>query len=391
MVPVPGNKEKLFQYVRTFDLDKIPTLQSIIDRYNWNCININELLKIITTGNNFLLIDTRSEKEFDNSSIPFSLNFPVLSTEERHNIGLIYKKYSKMAALKLALEYAEPKRESLKLFLEKYNATDKNIIINCWRGGGRSSYLAKMICDLGYKPATLLEGFKSYRNKVFEFFSQQELLYDLIELSGLTGSGKTELIKAVANNFPVIDLELAARHFSSLFGFVPYKIKNFTPVANQSSFENNIFSQIIKNNKYFPNHKTFLIESESKKVGDFLIPKPLYDKLQHAPTIRVECSFENRIERIVKDYFGDNNKGIPEMEKIFIKSERFFRQQLSNPVYDNLLIKLQSANVIEFTEIMINKYYDIRYKEKPKKTELIINTNNLGTAVNELTEFLKNQ
>ena len=80
MVPVPGNKEKLFQYVRTFDLDKIPTLQSIIDRYNWNCININELLKIITTGNNFLLIDTRSEKEFDNSSIPFSLNFPVLST-----------------------------------------------------------------------------------------------------------------------------------------------------------------------------------------------------------------------------------------------------------------------------------------------------------------------
>ncbi|MBL7128168.1 MAG: tRNA 2-selenouridine(34) synthase MnmH [Ignavibacteria bacterium] len=391
MVTVPGNKEELFKYVRTFDLEKIPTLKSIIEQYNWSCIDINELLNIITTENNFLLIDTRSEKEYDNSSIPFSENFPVLSTEERHNVGLIYKKYSKMAALKLALEYAEPKEESLKLFLKKNKAADKNILVNCWRGGGRSSYLAKMVCDLGYKPATLLEGFKSYRNKVFEFFSKQEFLYDLIELSGLTGSGKTEIIKAVVNNFPVIDLELAARHFSSLFGFVPYKIKNYTPVANQSAFENNIFSQIVMNNKYFPNHNTFLIESESKKVGDFLIPIPLYEKLQLAPTIRVECSFNNRIERIVKDYFGNDNEGIPEMKKIFMKSERFFRQQLSNPVYDDLLTKLQSGNVNEFTEIMINKYYDIRYKEKPKNPLLIVNSDNIDKAAKELIEYLNNQ
>ena len=169
------------------------------------------------------------------------------------------------------------------------------------------------------------------------------------------------------------------------------KLKTIHLVANQSSFENNIFSQIVKNNKYYPNYKTFLIESESKKVGDFLIPKPLYEKLQLAPTIRVECSFENRIDRIVKDYFGNDNEGIPEMEKIFIKSERFFRQQLSNPVYDDLLSKLQSANVNEFTEIMINQYYDIRYKEKPKKPLLIVNSDNIGVAVKELTEFLINQ
>lgn len=391
MIPVPGNKEELFKYVRTFDLDKIPDLKSIIEQYNWTCININELLEIIITDNDFLLIDTRSEKEFENSSIPFSINFPVLNTEERHFVGLIYKTYSKKAALKLALEYAEPKKESFKVFLKNNNASNKNIIVNCWRGGGRSSYLAKMICDLGYKPATLLGGFKSYRNKVFEFFSEKEFPHNLIELSGLTGSGKTEIILAVADKYPVIDLELAARHFSSLFGFVPYKIKNFSPVANQSAFENNIFSQIVKNNKYFPNDNTFLIESESKKVGDFLIPKPLYDKLQHAPTIKVECSFKNRIERIVKDYFGDDNEGIPEMEKIFKKSERFFRQQLSNPVYDDLLTKLHSGNVNEFTEIMINKYYDIRYKEKPKNPLLIINSDKLDEAAKELTGFLKNQ
>jgi tRNA 2-selenouridine synthase len=248
-----------------------------------------------------------------------------------------------------------------------------------------------MICDLGSKPATLHGGFKSYRNKVFEFFSKREIPFDLIELSGLTGSGKTELIKTVSNNFPVIDLELAARHFSSLFGFVPYKIKNYTPVANQSAFENNIFSQIVKNNKYFLNHNTFLIESESKKVGKFLIPELLNNKLQLAPTIKIVCSLENRINRIVNDYFGVDNKGVTEMEKIFKKSERFFRQQLSNPVYDDLLMKLQTEKVYEFSEIMINKYYDVRYKEKGKTPLLLINSDNIGLAAKELISFCKNQ
>jgi len=391
MITSAKNSKELFEYVRTFDIDKIPTFESIISNYEWESITINELFEIIINSDNFLLIDTRSEKEFENSSIPFSLNFSVLSTDERHNVGLIYKTYSKKAALKLAMEYADPKLESLKDFLAKNKAESKKIIINCWRGGGRSSYLAKMICDLGYKPATLTGGIKSYRNKVNEFFSMQTLPFNLIELSGLTGSGKTELLRLVSDKVPLIDLELAARHFSSLFGFVPYKIKNFKPVANQSAFENNIFSQIIKNRKYFPGQNKFLIESESKKVGDFLIPKPLYDKLLEAPTIRITSSLDKRLNRIVKDYFEDKHKGITEMEKVFMKSERFFRQQLSNPVYDDLLEKLKAEEVYEFSEIMINKYYDVRYKEKVKTPLAEINSDNIKTAANELIELINNQ
>jgi len=391
MNEVAKNKKELFEYVRTFNINKIPSFESIISNYEWESITINELLEIIINSDNFLLIDTRSEKEFENTSIPFSLNFPVLSTAERQNVGLIYKTYSQKAALKLAMEYANPKLERLEDFLGKSKAESKNIIINCWRGGGRSSYLAKMICDLGYKPMTLTGGIKSYRNKVNEFFSKQTFPYDLIELSGLTGTGKTELLRLVSDKVPVTDLELAARHFSSLFGFVPYKIKNYKPVANQSAFENNIFSQIIKNKKYFPGQNKFLIESESKKVGDFLMPKPLYDKLLEAPTIKITSSLNKRLNRIVKDYFGDKRKGISEMEKILRKSERFFRQQLSNPVYDDLLKKLKAEEVYKFSEIMINKYYDVRYKEKDKTPLAEINSDNIKTAVNELIELFNNQ
>jgi tRNA 2-selenouridine synthase len=391
MNPVPKNIDELYLYVRTFDLNAIPSLELIIEQYDWDSIDINGLLEVLTVNNDFLLIDTRSEKEFDNSYIPFAKNFPILSTDERHNAGLIYKTYSKRAALRLALEYAEPKSERLKDFLNKNEADDKKIYIHCWRGGGRSSYLSKMICDLGYKPTILTGGFKSYRNKVFEFFSKQNFPYELIELSGLTGSGKTELIRTVSKIIPALDLELAARHFSSVFGFIPYKIKNYSPVENQSSFENNIYSQFIKNEKYFPKQNTFLIESESRKIGSFLIPEPLNNKLQLAPTIKIVCSLENRINRIVNDYFGIDNKGITEMEKIFKKNDRFFRQHLSNPVYDDLLMKLQNGKVNEFSEIMINKYYDIRYKEKAKTPLLFVNSDNIGPAAKELISFYNNQ
>ena len=391
MNEVAKNKKELFEYVRTFDIDQIQSFESIIQNYKWNSITIDELFNVIINNDDFVLIDTRSEKEYENSSIPFSLNFPVLSTEERHNVGLIYKTYSQKAALKLAMGYADPKLERLEDLLCKNKVKNKKNILYCWRGGGRSSYLAKMICDLEYKPTTLVGGFKSYRNKVNEFFSKQTFPYDLIELSGLTGTGKTELLRIVSENVPVLDLELAARHFSSLFGFVPYKIKNFKPVVNQSAFENNIFSQIINNKKYFSGQNKFLIESESKKVGDFLIPKPLYYKLLEAPTIKITSSLNKRLNRIVKDYFGDKHKGISEMEKIFKKSERFFRQQLSNPVYDDLLKKLKAEEVYEFSEIMINKYYDVRYKEKVKTPLAEINSDNIKTAANELIELFCNQ
>ena len=79
------------------------------------------------------------------------------------------------------------------------------------------------------------------------------------------------------------------------------------------------------------------------------------------------------------------------MEKIFKKSERFFRQQLSNLVYDDLLKKLRAEEIYEFSEIMINKYYDVRYKEKVKTPLAVINSDNIKTAANELLELFSNQ
>ena len=246
-----------------------------------------------------------------------------------------------------------------------------------------------MVMDLGYKVKILKGGFKSYRRVVNEFFNQKEFPYELVELNGLTGVGKTEIINSLKNNYPVIDLERSARHFSSLFGFIPYKIRNYKPVANQSAFENDIFSQVILNKKIFGNVSTFLIESESKKVGDFYIPEILYEKLLKASCININVNIEKRINRIINDYFGSDNIGIDEMLKILNEKERVFKKELSKVKFEELKSDLEKGDVYEFTKSMIQNYYDKKYKDKGKIQLATINNETLETAKEEIMEILK--
>ncbi|MDQ3021607.1 MAG: tRNA 2-selenouridine(34) synthase MnmH [Bacteroidota bacterium] len=385
---IDNNPKELFEFIRTVDTKNTSSLKSILSSYEIEKISIEHLLDSLKNNNNILLLDARSEKEFEESAIPFSYNFPVLTNFERHNVGLIYKKYSQSSALWLAMQYADPKSESLKEFLSNDNAAGKTIYVYCWRGGGRSSYLSKLISDLGYKSSVLTGGHKSFRKKVNDLFSQKIFPYDVIELSGLTGCGKTELLKSVSHDLSVIDLEEAARHYSSLLGHIPYEIKNYKPVQSQTAFENNIYSQIYFNSQI--NQLTelinqpYLIESESKKVGRFDVPGNLYKKMESAPAIQIIGSMENRIKRIIRDYFGDDLRGIILMKRIMLEKSYFFKQQLSNSVFNELINFLDSGKVYEFTEIMITEYYDKKYKDKGKKPVTVISTDDINKAKDEL-------
>ncbi|MCX7833541.1 MAG: tRNA 2-selenouridine(34) synthase MnmH [Ignavibacteria bacterium] len=388
-----NSDRELFSYVRNYDLNKVlPKIQSFKE-LKVEQVKIDEILKDIFKNDKYLIIDARSEKEHDESSIPKSINFPILKNQERHNVGLIYKKYSTSAAFQLALEYASEKYEILENFLKENLAQEKEIIIYCWRGGGRSKYLAKMINELGYSCKTILGGFKAYRAEVNNFFSDeteksQLSKINLIELSGLTGVGKTEILNELKKYFPIIDLELAAHHHSSLFGNIPYIIKNYQPVKNQSAFENNIYSQILKGFQSSFYKGKFIIESESKKVGDFFIPDSLYTKIESAPCILIQSSFEQRIERIVRDYFGNNLEGLTYIEKTFKEKEKFFRKELSNRTYEELLNYLKIGEVRKFTEILLILYYDKKYKVKPKIPCLTVNSDEKEKCIKTILDYL---
>ncbi|HMS65207.1 MAG TPA: tRNA 2-selenouridine(34) synthase MnmH [Ignavibacteria bacterium] len=380
--------KELFDFIRTIDVSNLPELKSLMSNYPIQKLNIDELLlKLKNKSQDLLLIDTRSEKEFEESAIPFSVNFPVLTNTERHNVGLVYKNYSQTSALWLAMQYADPKKEDLKKFLENNGASEKEIIVNCWRGGGRSAYLSKMISDIGYKVSILSGGYKAYRMKVNNFFSWKTFPGELLELSGLTGCGKSELLQSVAYELPVIDLEYAAKHFSSLLGHIPYQITNHSPVKNQTAFENNIFSQIYFNSKTHDNKQNYFIESESRRIGYFEMPKIIFDKLKGAKTIRIICSLENRVKRIVRDYFGEDLRGIEPMIKVLSDKQAFFKQQLSSKKFDDLLIMLENKKVYEFSETMITDYYDLKYTDKGKTPVAEIHLNDIEAAKKELKDI----
>ncbi len=387
MLPQLNSDKELFDFIRTAAIDDSISLKNIFSEYKFEAVDINSLLAKIR-GKNVLLIDARSEKEFNESSLPFAKNFPVLINLERHNVGLIYKKYSQTAAVWLATEYANPKSDLLNDFLKENEAGNKEIIVFCWRGGGRSKYLSKMITDLGYKVHFLSGGQKSYRKKVNDFFSDSNKKFNFIELRGQTGSGKTEILNSLKNELPVIDLEFAAKHYSSLFGNIPYDINNFSRVKNQSAFENALFEQFSQYD--LKNLPLFVIESESKRVGDFEIPLNVFKAIESAPCIEIISSREDRIKRIVKDYFGDDNRGLQSMKKILIDKEKFFRAQLSNEIYGRLLDYLEKAEVSKFTEAMMEIYYDKRYKIKSKEPVAKIVFNSITDIKNQIINIYKN-
>lgn len=382
------NDRELFAYVRQYNLENVKDLTSLIPGYVFEYTSIDEIIeKIKKQELDFVLLDARSEKEYHETHVPYALSFPVLSNIERHNVGLVYAKYDQRAALLLAKEYADPKINVLNRFLEKHNPNKQLVYVYCWRGGGRSKYLAKMVTDCGYRVKIIYGGIRSFRQMVNKFNSINPFPYNLIEISGLTGVGKTRILRALNDKFATIDLEHSARHFSSLFGYVPYKIRQQEPVHNQTAFENNIFSEIIVNYCRYRKYPFYLIESESKKVGDFLLPENLYYKLLNALSLNIYANIEVRVSFLKEDYFT-NDEGKTEMLKIFSEKERFFKQELGSKLYSELFGDLKNDRIDNFIEKMLINYYDVKYRKKPKTPLLEIENDLQLSAVNEITSFL---
>jgi hypothetical protein len=109
-----------------------------------------------------------------------------------------------------------------------------------------------------------------------------------------------------------------------------------------------------------------------------------------APVIKVESTIENRVLRLNRDYFGENNEGIGPMKKIMTAKESFFKQQLSTATYDELIACLDGGDIDKFTELMLVKYYDLKYKDKGKKPIAVVNADSWTDAVNEIVEIYQN-
>jgi tRNA 2-selenouridine synthase len=249
-----------------------------------------EILEFILNSNNGVILDARSEGEYEQGHIPGAISFPLLTNEERVKVGTTYKQNGNFEAVLLGYDLVGPRFSPI-LKEAKAKFEGKILFIHCWRGGLRSRIMSNLLASAGFQVYLLKGGYKNYRNLVLSTFSKS---FNFSVLSGYTGSGKTEVLHFLKQNGKnIIDLEGLAKHRGSAFGGL-----GFPPQPSQEQFENELANELMK----FADSDSIWIEDESRLIGHIQIPNPIYDSYRASILYFMDLPLDERCKLILKDY-----------------------------------------------------------------------------------------
>ncbi|RDW11693.1 tRNA 2-selenouridine(34) synthase MnmH, partial [Paracoccus thiocyanatus] len=167
------------------------------------------------------IIDTRTPLEYAEDHLPGAINLPVLSNEERAQIGTIYKQVSPFDARKLggAMVAANAARH-IAGPLAGFGGGWRPLVY-CWRGGQRSGAFTSILSQIGWRAERLEGGYKAWRALVVARVAAP-VAAPVLVLDGNTGSAKTEILARLAAARPSGRRPGGlANHRGSLFGAMP--------------------------------------------------------------------------------------------------------------------------------------------------------------------------
>jgi tRNA 2-selenouridine synthase len=240
------------------------------------------------------ILDVRSPGEFAEDHVPGAINLPVLTDAERAEVGTIYVQDSRFRARKVGAAYIA---RNIARHLETALADQPGSfapLVYCWRGGQRSSAMATILSQVGWRTTLLAGGYKTYRREVTARLYDGDLPLTVVLVDGNTGSGKTEVLGLLAaRGEQVIDLEALAGHRGSLFGAVAGQ-----PQPSQKLFESRLLAAV---GGVDPGRRLF-VEAESSKVGERMVPPALWQAMSAAPRIELVAPAELRAAYLVSAY-----------------------------------------------------------------------------------------
>jgi tRNA 2-selenouridine synthase len=333
--------------------------------------------KFLELAKLYPVLDVRSPGEYNHAHIPGAYSFPLFTDEERKIVGTAYKKESRQQAIKIGLDFLGPKMRKMveeaeeiidnrQLAGRKQEETEKSLpvanclLIHCWRGGMRSGAISWLLDLYGFKVYTLVGGYKKFRNYVLETFT---LPFRFNILGGYTGSGKTELLKSLAEKGQtVIDLENLANHKGSAFGNIGLPAQ-----PGQEMFENILAQELrsksmanselsIQDDLHSPfttHYSPIWLEDESQRIGQVNIPHILWKNMRQSPVYFLDIPFEERLNHIVPEY------GSLDPEKLEAAIERI-SQKLGHLNAKTAILLLKEGKMSESFAILL-KYYDKHY------------------------------
>ncbi|HFE48608.1 MAG TPA: tRNA 2-selenouridine(34) synthase MnmH, partial [Chromatiaceae bacterium] len=244
------------------------------------------------------MIDTRAPVEFAQGSFPTATNLPLLSNDERERIGTCYKHEGHDAAVRLGARLVDgDKKRSRVAHWADFLREHPDGVLFCFRGGMRSRVAQQWLYEeTGIVCPRVEGGYKSLRRFLLEVIEQRSSAMRPIVLGGRTGSGKTVLLRKLAN---AIDLEGLANHRGSAFG------PTATPQPGQIDFENRLAIDLLM--RQAAGHATLVFEDEGPNIGVVSTPRSLYQRLQQAPLVVMHVADEERERNALKDYIVDTH------------------------------------------------------------------------------------
>lgn len=295
------------------------------------------------------MLDVRSPSEFLQGHIPGSLSLPLFSDQERAEVGTIYKQKGQEPAVDLALQLVGPKLHALVQTGKKILGKEPGRIL-CWRGGMRSGFMARLFESIGYTTSTLQGGYKSFRRFALQLMSDLPPA-KLYVIGGLTGSGKTAVLRALKNRGEqVLDLEELAHHRGSAFGSW-----GLPPQPSQEHFENELAAKWSS----FDLNRPVWVEDESRLIGTCHLPPSLSKKIYEAPLFYIEKSLEERLQNLLELYGAAPSS--------FLKDSTYkITKRLGSELTASILHLLENAQTKEAFKLLLN-YYDKAYQHQTTK------------------------
>ncbi|MCZ4321896.1 tRNA 2-selenouridine(34) synthase MnmH [Pseudomonas anguilliseptica] len=293
--------------------------------------------------NDLPMMDARAPVEFSKGAFPGVFNLPLMDDSERQRVGTCYKQHGQDAAIALGhqLVSGQVKAERVAAWAAFAKANPHGYLY-CFRGGLRSQITQQWLAEAGIDYPRVIGGYKAMRTFLLETTQQAVAECDFVILGGLTGTGKTDVLVQLDNS---LDLEGHANHRGSSFG------KRASGQPAQIDFENRLAIDLLKQRAR--GTEQFVLEDEGRMVGSCTVPLALYQGMQQYPLVWLEDAFEDRVERILRDYVVNlcaefialhgEEEGFRLYAERLLQSLSNIQKRLGGERYQRLLAIMQTA------------------------------------------------
>ncbi|MEZ5301739.1 MAG: tRNA 2-selenouridine(34) synthase MnmH [Verrucomicrobiales bacterium] len=312
---------------------------------------IHDIAPPIPPGDFDEIIDVRSPVEYAEDRVPGAINLPVLSDAERAAVGTLHRQSGEFQARRMGAAIIA---RNIGAHLESHFAGKPRgyrPLIYCWRGGQRSRSLATILSAVGWSCTLIAGGYKAHRTYVRRRLMALPPAISFRVLAGLTGSGKTRILAAVAaRGGQVLDLEALANHRGSLLGSeIP---GGGEPQPSQKGFETRLWAAL----EAFDPARPVFAEAESRKVGNVSLPTPLWGRLIAAPTCDIAAAAPARARFLLREYGYLTDQPDYLLEKV-----EALKAHCGSALVGDWRAQIEAGRWEEFVASILEHHYDRSY------------------------------